>query len=309
MLGSKGKMRLLPAAATFAAFTVLTASSEVDAQWFPPMGAASPGEIVQRLRAEGFVLIGPLRRRDTIYLADVNAGPDGRERLVIDAWSGEVLQRFMTRPRSWRPGPGAGYPVERGEFDSPPPLGPPPMRDFYVGPGGNFAYGGPPDARIPDAVGPINPHEAAPRTRVKPKPAAHQKSPETKPATATAPARPQPAEPQPASANASVKDTSGTAPPSAAAPTGAPAPTSEASQQPNAPVKPDASPTASPPSPTPEQPKEPSPAQAAPAAVQTQARDERAAAPPQAPSSAPAAPAAKPADKPKANDVPVNPLE
>ena len=68
-----------------------------EAQWFPPIGAASPHEIAERLRAEGFVLIGPLRRNDTVYLADVNAGPAGRERLVIDAWSGEVLQRFVSR--------------------------------------------------------------------------------------------------------------------------------------------------------------------------------------------------------------------
>ena len=68
-------------------------------QWFPPFGAASPREIVERLRAEGYVLVGPLRRNDTVYLADVIGGPAGRERLVIDAWSGEILQRFVARPR------------------------------------------------------------------------------------------------------------------------------------------------------------------------------------------------------------------
>ncbi len=125
------------------------------------MGAASPNEIAERLRAEGFVLVGPLHRNDTVYLADVNAGPAGRERLVIDAWSGEILQRFVPRNPNSRPGAAGGYVIERGEFDIPPPLAPPPARDFFVGPGGsgNLAYGGPGNARIPEAVGPINPLE------------------------------------------------------------------------------------------------------------------------------------------------------
>ena len=104
-----------------------------DAQWFPPVGAAPPGEIVQRLQAEGYVLIQPLRRNDTVYLADVSAGTGGRERLVIDAWSGEILQRFVARRGSGRPGFTDGYVVEGGEFNSPPPLAPPPERTSGMG--------------------------------------------------------------------------------------------------------------------------------------------------------------------------------
>ena len=153
------------------------------AQWFPPMGAASPGEIAQRLRAQGFVLIGPLRRNDTVYLADVNAGAAGHERLVIDAWSGEVLQRFVARPRPGAPGAAGGFVIERGEFDSPPPLAPPPARDFFFGSGGGgVAYGGPPSAPV----------ETAPRTRVNPRSAPIRRKPaEPKPAvTAAPPAQP-----------------------------------------------------------------------------------------------------------------------
>ena len=129
--------------AVLAGLAAFAAVGGANAQWFPPMGAASPGEIAQRLRAQGFVLMGPLRRNETVYLADVNAGASGHERLVIDAWSGEVLQRFVARPRTRSPGAAGGYVIERGEFDSPPPLGPPP-RDFFFGSGGGgVAYGGP----------------------------------------------------------------------------------------------------------------------------------------------------------------------
>jgi hypothetical protein len=130
-----GFRRGVPRAAIGAAFAVVMAfapASSTDAQWLLPFGAAPPAEIVQRLRAEGYVLAGPLERRDTVYLADVTHGPRGRERLVIDAWSGEILQRFLVRRR--------GFVPEGGEFSEPPPLGPPPARDFGER---SFDYGPP----------------------------------------------------------------------------------------------------------------------------------------------------------------------
>ena len=193
MAASNATLRRLLAPLALAALPTLAAATAANAQWFPPpsaaspyeyvqwfppIGAASPQEIAQRLRAEGFVLVGPLRRNDTVYLVDVNGGPAGRERLVIDAWSGEILQRFVARSPYPRPGVGGGYVIERGEFDSPPPLAPPPARDFFVGPGGNgsVAYGGPANARIPETVGPVGPFERPPRTRVR-KPAASRHAP------------------------------------------------------------------------------------------------------------------------------------
>ncbi len=203
MIGPNGKMRVFATRAALAAFTALAGVSTAGAQWFPPIGAAAPREIVERLRADGYVLIGPLQRRETVYLADVNAGRAGHERLVIDAWSGAILQRFVYRPRYARPGSG-GFVVEGGEFDYPPPLGPPPMREFYNGGPGNFAYGGPPDAREP-----AGPPESYTRPRVRPRPASTSHKPaETKPtSTATAP----PA--QPAGAPATVESPPGAAPP------------------------------------------------------------------------------------------------
>jgi len=111
MIGPNGKMRVFTTRAALAAFTALAGVSTAGAQWFPPIGAAAPREIVERLRADGYVLIGPLQRRETVYLADVNAGRAGHERLVIDAWSGAILQRFVYRPRYARPGSG-GFVVE-----------------------------------------------------------------------------------------------------------------------------------------------------------------------------------------------------
>ena len=277
-------LRLVAARAALTGLAAFAAVSGANAQWFPPVGAASPAEIADRLRAQGFVLMGPLRRNETVYLVDVAAGASGRERLVIDAWSGEILQRLIARPRTRSQGAAGGYVIERGEFDSPPPLGPPPARDFFFGSGaGGVAYGSP-------AVAPV---EATPRTRVKQRPAAIRCGPdESKPTVTAAP----PAQPATDSANPAAKDnSSGTAPPSAAAPTGAPSPGAQASQ-PGAPAKPEASPAESPPA-------------ASPNVAQTQAKGEPQPGRSEPPAAAPPAPATKPSGKSKVNDVPVNPLE
>jgi hypothetical protein len=306
MAGSHWNLRRVAARAALAGLAAFAAVSGANAQWFPPMGAASPGEIAQRLRAQGFVLTGPLRRNETVYLADVDAGASGHERLVIDAWSGEVLQRFVARPRTRSPGAPGGYVIERGEFDSPPPLGPPPARDFFFGSGGGggVAYGGPPGAPV----------EATPRTRVNPRPAPIRRKPaESKPAVTAAPPV-QPAAPPEGGANAAAKDNnpSGIAlPNAAAAPTGAPSPGGQASQT-GAPATFDASPAESPPAAAPDQVKQtqkPEGAAASPNVAQTQAKGEPQPARIEPPAAAPLAPATKPGGKPKVNDVPVNPLE
>ena len=73
------------------------------AQWMPPWGAAFPGEIEQSLEAQGYVLTAPLMRRPGVYLADVSAGPAGHQRLIIDARSGQILERFTAPGRNWGP--------------------------------------------------------------------------------------------------------------------------------------------------------------------------------------------------------------
>ena len=88
-----------------------------------PMGAALagavPGEIERSLEAQGYVLTAPLMRRPGVYLADVSAGPAGYQRLVIDARSGQILERFVAPGRMWGPALAA-----RDEaFDEPQPPG------------------------------------------------------------------------------------------------------------------------------------------------------------------------------------------
>ncbi len=276
-------LRYFAARAAFAALTAFTAVPSADAQWFPPMGAAPPDEIIQRLRAEGYVLIPPLRRNQTIYLADVTSGSGGRERLVIDAWSGEILQRFVARRGSGRRSFVDGYVVEGGEFSSPPPLAPPPERDFREG---SFAYGEP---AVPAAP--------APRWRVRPRPAATaSRPPEPNPATAAAP----PAQPVNPPGNGNSANPGASA---AVAPTGAPSTVTEPGKpnerQPIGPTKLEASP-APPRSAQEAAPKSDVAPASPPATAQTQTKNA---------SGPPPAPAAKPGDKSKVNNVPVNPLE
>jgi hypothetical protein len=158
MGGSCRAVRLFAIRAALAVAAAIALVRSADAQWFPPFGAAPPAEIVQRLRAEGYVLVGPLQRRDTVYLADVSHGPHGRERLVVDAWSGEILQRFLVRRR--------GYVPEGGEFSEPRPLGPPPPRAFGEG---NFEYGPGPGG-----------YEAPPRAKSRSKPGVARRGGEPK---------------------------------------------------------------------------------------------------------------------------------
>ena len=118
------------------------------AQWLPPWRAvAPPATSPRRLEAQGYVLVAPLQRRPGVYLADVRAGPAGYQRLVIDDWSGEILERFIAPPRGFGPEFAARY----GPFTEPPPwraFQPPPGLPFpgapnAAGPAAKSAYGGP----------------------------------------------------------------------------------------------------------------------------------------------------------------------
>lgn len=204
---------------------VLTAVPAAMAQWLPPWQAAPPGEIEQRLEAQGYLLIAPLRRRPLVYLADVSAGPAGYQRLVIDARSGDILQRFIAPPRHWGP-----VLAERGGEFAPRPVfvEPGPGGGFSAvpdgGPAAKSAYGGPAGVRIPAAISPVGSPDALSATKPKPKstPTGHN-VPETKPATTAAPPA-QPGKPQGAGADA-ARNNPGAAAPAAAAPLPPPKPT------------------------------------------------------------------------------------
>ena len=94
------------------------------AQWLTPWRAASPGEIERNLEAQGYGLIAPLVRRPEVYLADVSAGPAGYQHLVIDARSGQILERFIA-PGRMRGPTLAARDEEFGEPSRPGGVGPP----------------------------------------------------------------------------------------------------------------------------------------------------------------------------------------
>ena len=130
------------------------------AQWLqPPWRAAWPGEIERSLEAQGYVLRAPLIRRPGVYLADVSAGPAGYQRLVIDARSGLILERFTAAGRAWGPAL-----ASRGEeFGGLPPAGlggPPPSgessRPLGPAPAAKPAYGGQGNVHIPATISPYD---------------------------------------------------------------------------------------------------------------------------------------------------------
>ena len=139
------------------------------AQWMPPWGAPFPGEIERGLEAQGYVLTAPLMRRPGVYLADVSAGPAGHQRLIIDARSGQVLERFPTSRRNWGPALAA----RDGEFGEPQPGGVgPPLGPGFAGPPAaaataRSAYGGPANVHIPAAVSPYGVGETRAGTKAK----------------------------------------------------------------------------------------------------------------------------------------------
>jgi hypothetical protein len=142
------------------------------AQWMPPWGAAFPGEIEQSLEAQGYVLTAPLMRRPGVYLADVSAGPAGHQRLIIDARSGQILERFPAPGRNWGPAL-AARDEEFGEPQSGvgPPLGP----GFAGPPAARTAYGGPANVHIPAAVSPYGVGETRAGSKAKVKSAATER--------------------------------------------------------------------------------------------------------------------------------------
>lgn len=144
------------------------------AQWLPPpwrLGPA-PGEIERSLEAQGYMLTGPLIRRPGVYLADVSVGPAGYQRLIIDARSGAILERFPAPSRTW--GPALAARDEQFD-DSPPPWAAGPPLSPRVpsapspAPAAKSAYGGPPNVHIPAAISPYDGGEAPAGTKPKPK--------------------------------------------------------------------------------------------------------------------------------------------
>jgi hypothetical protein len=202
-----GSLRFCLAGSAIGALIAFAYIPTATAQWLPPWGAAFPGEIERSLEAQGYVLTGPLMRRPGVYLADVSAGPAGHQRLIIDARSGQILERFAAPGRIWGPALAA----RDEEFGEPPPggVGSPPGPGFSgppaAAPPAKSAYGGPGNVHIPAA---ISPYGAGLPAGTKPKPKSVltvRKAPAIKPVST-------PPLPPPAPREAAKPDGSGSPP-------------------------------------------------------------------------------------------------
>jgi hypothetical protein len=90
---------------TAAAAVLLAAAPAARAQGLFSVfgGGPSSYDIERRLDAAGYSRTGPLIRRGDVYLADVVLpGRGDAQRLVIDAATGRILQRFRARQARWR---------------------------------------------------------------------------------------------------------------------------------------------------------------------------------------------------------------
>jgi hypothetical protein len=184
-VGMNGALRRCLAASAFGGLIAFAPVSAATAQWLPPpWRTIFPGDIERSLEARGYVLTGPLMRQPGVYLADVNAGPGGYQRLVIDARSGVILERFPAPGRVW----GSAFAAQGEEFRGPPPpwgAGPPPSPGFPGAPGpapaAKSAYGGPANVHIPAAISPYDSGAAPAGAKPKPKSASTgRKSPASK---------------------------------------------------------------------------------------------------------------------------------
>jgi hypothetical protein len=152
------------------------------AQWLqPPWGAAWPGEIERSLEAQGYRLTAPLIQRPGVYLADVSAGRAGYQRLVIDARSGLILERFTAPGRAW--GPALASRDEAFGGLPPPGLGGPPpsggsSRPLEPAPAAKPAYGGQGNVHIPAAISPYDGGGAPAAGKPKPKSVLAERKPE-----------------------------------------------------------------------------------------------------------------------------------
>lgn len=331
------------AALALAASMLGLGAPAAQAQWFNSDSALPPARVERMVQASGYRLTGPIIRNGRVYLANVLGREDDPERLVIEANSGRLLQRYQAPARQerfvandyW-----SGLPRLRpfaGWFDGEDDVGPPrqqPMQSSQGGWGGRDEEAAPP--RPPARIGAASPdaYRAQPSAPVRPERAptannvaraddgsapyvimapdhapAAQEAPLEKPRLKPQVRRKKPEQTplaQPAAAPSNAQPTPLAQP--AVVPNGAqPTPVAQPATVPNA-AKP--SPMAQPARPPSAAAPPRSEAAKEPEAAAPRVADTKAAAPPPAPQTAAVAPAPKaPARKPVVNDVPVDPLE
>jgi hypothetical protein len=170
--GMNRSLRFCLAGAAIGGLVAFVPIPAARAQWLPPWGGAPPGEIERSLEAQGYGLIAPLVRRPGVYLADVSAGPAGYQRLVVDARSGQILERVAAPGRMWGPAlaarneefgepqSGSAGPLLNPGFSGPP---------AATAPSGKSTHGGAATLYIPAAVSPYGHGEAPAEPKAKAK--------------------------------------------------------------------------------------------------------------------------------------------
>jgi hypothetical protein len=93
-----------PRAATlaFAAALLWLGAPAAQAQWFSSDSALPATQVERMVQASGYRLTSPVIRNGPVYLADVLGREDDPERLVIEASSGRLLQRYRASARQQR---------------------------------------------------------------------------------------------------------------------------------------------------------------------------------------------------------------
>jgi hypothetical protein len=77
------------------------------------------GDVQNMLEDRGLALVAPLRRNGSVYIADVEGPRGGRLRLIVDAESGRIVQRFrVASPRYYGDYSGPRPPADVGESQS-----------------------------------------------------------------------------------------------------------------------------------------------------------------------------------------------
>ena len=124
-------VRRRAAALALAGALVGAGASAASAQWLDWDNAMAPMQVERMLEARGYRLTAPVIRNGPVYLANVISREDERQRLVIDALDGHLLQRYAAvRPpafsgEDWQPRAQAALPEgwqdRRGDLSPPRP--------------------------------------------------------------------------------------------------------------------------------------------------------------------------------------------
>jgi hypothetical protein len=232
---SKPSRRLAWAAATVVLLALPTAAPAQAQGLFFLFGSPPPSEIERRLAAAGYFVAGPLILRGDVYLADVVVRGEGPERLVIDAQSGRIVERYRGRADRWREAaapPPSTWGDDSSQWGAPRP--PAAVGPAVAPPPDTFA---PPKPNVLEAPKDIKPKivETKPKPAPKPTPVANASNPPPA-AVVPPPAAKTPAAPPtvsssptaaPASPNPAPSAAAAPASPAAAAP---PSPTIEAAK-------------------------------------------------------------------------------